>query len=70
MKDFEGPFSKSDWICAKCGERLTRNQAKVQYLGSTFSMDLLKCPLCDMVMVTEEKALGVMAEAEKVLEDK
>ena len=70
MKGPEGASSKSDWICAKCGKQLNWNRVKVQYLGSVFSMDLLKCPMCSMVMVTEEKALGVMAEAEKVLEDK
>ena len=70
MKDPEGAPSENNWICGKCGERLTWKPVKVQYLGSAFSTDLLKCPKCNMVMVTEEKALGVMAEAEKVLEDK
>jgi hypothetical protein len=42
----------------------------VTYLGSVFSLDLLKCPGCGAVVVTEEIAAGKMAEAEQILEDK
>jgi hypothetical protein len=42
----------------------------VEYLGSAYPVDLLKCPQCGLVMVPEELALGKMAEVEKTLEDK
>lgn len=39
-------------------------------MGTTLTIDLLKCPRCGTAMVTEEVATGRMAEAEQVLEDK
>jgi hypothetical protein len=43
---------------------------QVAYLGCGFTIDLLQCPRCGLVLVTENMAVGKMAEAEKVLEDK
>jgi hypothetical protein len=40
------------------------------YLGSEFPVDLLKCPKCGFVFVSEDLALGKMAEVEQTLEDK
>jgi hypothetical protein len=45
-------------------------KVRTRYLGNVFSVDLLRCPECGIVMVTEDIALGKMAEAEAVLEDK
>jgi ribosomal protein S27AE len=70
MKETERTSSGILWICGKCGRGLKPQKVQVQYLGSLFSMDLPKCPGCGMVLVLEETALGKMAEAEKVLEDK
>ena len=70
MKETERKSSEVPWICGKCGLRLELQKVQVQYLGSLFSMDLPKCPGCGTVLVSEETALGKMAEAEKVLEDK
>jgi transcription elongation factor Elf1 len=58
------------WTCAKCGEALVESQVQVHYLGNAFSMKMLRCPRCGASMVTEEMAIGKMAEAEKILEDK
>jgi hypothetical protein len=35
-----------------------------------FPVDLPKCPKCGQVLITEDLALGKMAEVEKLLEDK
>jgi hypothetical protein len=42
----------------------------VEYLGHQFTTDLPHCPECGMVLVTEELALGKIAEVEQLLEDK
>jgi hypothetical protein len=42
----------------------------VSYLGNTFPVDLLRCPNCGLTLVTEDTALGKMADVEKLLEDK
>ena len=70
MTEKEGSPTGSGWICGKCGETLVAASVKVRYMGSTLSLELLKCPKCGMAMVTEEVAVGRMAEAEQVLEDK
>ncbi len=70
MKETEGSPSGGDWVCGQCGEVLVSAGVHVRYLGTTLSIDLLKCPRCGMVMVTEEVAIGRMADAEQALEDK
>jgi uncharacterized C2H2 Zn-finger protein len=42
----------------------------VTYLGNSYPVQLMRCPKCGMVMVTEELAMGKMNEVEKALEDK
>ena len=70
MKEKPTSRPQEHWTCAKCNEPLTESLVQVQYLGNAFTMKLLTCPTCGFVLVTEEAALGRMAEAEKVLEDK
>jgi ribosomal protein S27AE len=70
MKDREESTSEKEWVCGKCGEVLVLAKVEVRYVGTTLTVDLLKCPRCGLVMVTEETAVGKMAEAEQVLEDK
>ena len=59
-----------EWTCARCGRPLELTKTRVRYLGSVFTMELPVCPECGTVMVTEEIAVGKMAEAEQALEDK
>ncbi|MBC2478052.1 DVU_1557 family redox protein, partial [Clostridium beijerinckii] len=40
------------------------------YLGGNFEIELLECPVCKNVLITEELAAGQMLEVEKSLEDK
>lgn len=57
-------------ICSKCGVGLTKGKVTVAYLGSSFPVELPKCPICKQVYVPEELALGKMLQVEKGLEDK
>ena len=60
----------SEWVCGKCGEQLQFGKVTVAYLRSHFTVDLLKCSKCGLVLITEALAVGKMLEAEKALEDK
>jgi len=61
---------KQPWICDKCCRELRLSKVKVQYLGGNFEVELMKCPECGNVYISEELALGKMLEVEKELEDK
>lgn len=58
------------WMCDKCHQSLVTQKVKVRYLEGNFEVDLLKCPTCNMVLISEELALGKILEVEKSLEDK
>ncbi|MCT8978535.1 DNA-binding protein [Clostridium sp. CX1] len=58
------------WICFNCGINLQLRKTNVTYLGGNFEVELMKCPKCGMVLITEELAAGKMLEVEKGLEDK
>ncbi len=57
-------------LCLKCNLPLEMGKIGISYLGNTFPVDLPKCPGCGQVYVSEDLALGRMAEVEKLLEDK
>ncbi len=59
----------TNWRCA-CGEELTARTVNVDYLGNTFTVELLACERCGLVLVPEDLALGRMLEVEQLLEDK
>jgi len=59
-----------EWKCARCNQKLVVGQTRVEYLGNRFTTELAKCPRCGFVLVSEELALGKMAEVEQMLEDK
>jgi hypothetical protein len=58
------------WVCAICNLPLVLGKVDISYMGSSFPVDLLRCPKCGMVLIPEELALGKMLEVEKALEDK
>ncbi len=62
--------NKVPWICAKCQKELVEEKVKVKYLDGNFEVELLKCPECNHVFISEDLALGKMLEVEKGLEDK
>ncbi len=60
----------TDWMCAGCAKALTPGKVNLTYMGSSFSVDLLRCPSCGLVYIPEDLAVGKMAEVERILEDK
>lgn len=70
MSNAENEQQSAGWICAQCNIPLEVGNVTVSYLGSEFPVDLPKCPQCGFVFVSEELALGKMAEVEQTLEDK
>lgn len=58
------------WHCAKCDRELITSPINVAYMGNRFTADLPHCPECGKVLISEQVALGKMAEVEKLLEDK
>ncbi len=62
--------SPGPWWCTRCDMPLETGSVNIAYLGSTFPVDLLRCPVCRQVFIPEDLALGKMVEVEKVLEDK
>lgn len=65
-----GEAADTPWHCAKCDSLLEPRTIVVHYLKYDFPVSLLKCQKCDFVLVTEDLALGKMAEVEQLLEDK
>ena len=69
-----GDFTEYDradsWICDKCKEELKPGKVKATYLGGSFEVELMRCPRCGNVFISEDLALGKMLEVEKELEDK
>ncbi|MDD3473295.1 MAG: hypothetical protein PHS86_10965 [Syntrophaceae bacterium] len=70
MSDKQRNEKDSQWSCAECGVELTLGSVEVQYMGSRYPADLLRCEKCGQVYVPEELANTKMALIEKLLEDK
>lgn len=74
LEGFNMPSSKppmeTDWFCGGCDVRLEVAAVKLAYLDETFVADLLSCPTCQRVFISEQDAVGKMALAEGMLEDK
>jgi uncharacterized C2H2 Zn-finger protein len=62
--------AESVFECLKCGIAMEPGKVTVSYMGSSFPVELLRCPRCGLVLITEDLALGKMLEVEKTLEDK
>ena len=68
-----GDYSRPEdltWKCRRCGVNLVVGSAILTYMGNRITADLPQCPVCGFVMISEELALGKMAEVEQILEDK
>lgn len=68
-KDADFPV-ETTWWCNRCSVPLETVNVNLTYLGSMFSVELPRCPRCSQVFIPEDLALGKMAEAEQLLEDK
>jgi len=62
--------SPGGWICHLCQVPLEIQKVRLQYARVIFALDLPVCPGCRIVLIDEDLAVGKMAEAEQVLEDK
>ena len=58
------------WSCSCCGRELSPMKVGLTYMTGNFEIDLPACAACGLVLVPESLALGKMAEAERILEDK
>lgn len=67
--DYSSPHDLA-WKCRKCNINLIVGPATLTYMGNRMTADLSQCPVCGYVLISEELALGKMAEVEQVLEDK
>lgn len=70
MKDENREQEDLNWQCQRCHRDLVVGPVSVAYMGNRYTTDLPYCPSCGMVLVSEELALGKMAEVEMILEDK
>ena len=58
------------WRCSRCDQQLVAGSVLAEYLGNNITTQLPQCPSCHMVLVSEELAVGKIAEVEKLLENK
>jgi len=65
-----GGLDKFSIMCAKCGINLEIGRVTLSYMGSSFPVDLYRCPQCSLVFIPEDLATGKMDKVEKALEDK
>jgi len=56
--------------CFRCNIPLASDKVFLSYLRSTFPTQLLKCPDCGLVYISEELATTKAVEVEKSIEDK
>ena len=61
---------KDNWICSACDRPLEVVKVGFTYMKGNFEVPLQACPACGLVMIPEDLAMGKMAEAERILEDK
>ena len=64
------PEDPTVWSCASCEKPLEKVKVAFTYMKGNFEVPLPACPGCGLVMIPEDLAMGKMAEAERILEDK
>lgn len=60
----------TSWQCAGCSQALQPTKVDVSYMNSVFTVELMACPQCGVILVPENLAVGKMLEVEQLLEDK
>ena len=70
MSHYRISETETDWECGRCAKPLTIGRVTVSYMKTRFTVEMLRCPACQTVFVSEDLALGKMKEAETALEDK
>lgn len=59
-----------EMICARDKVPLVPRQVTLSYMNSAFPVELPACPVCGMMYIPEELAIGKILHVEKSLEDK
>ncbi len=60
----------TEWHCFKDKVPMERTQVKMRYLDLVQHVPGLKCPVCGTAYLTEDIVIGVVREAEQLLEEK
>jgi hypothetical protein len=55
-----------EWKCQECNQHLVIGKVISEYLDNQFTVQLPKCPGCTIVYISEEVAVGKMAEVEQM----
>ena len=66
----ESVTNEEGLFCYRCNLPLVSEKVFLSYLRSTFPTQLLKCPKCGLVYISEKTALTKAAEVEKTVEEK
>jgi hypothetical protein len=70
MPDEPCPPPQAPILCARHQVELEPAKVELSYLGHTFPVDMLCCPVCGQAFISEELARGRMLEVEQTLEEK
>jgi len=57
-------------ICCRCRKEMFPQKTNFSYLGHSFYTDILQCPECGQVFISEALVEGRISEVEMQLEDK
>lgn len=63
-------ISPGGWQCETCKAPLQILPVVITYMGSSFQVDLPRCPTCGYTFIPPDLAEGKMREVERILEDK
>ncbi|MCI6738222.1 DVU_1557 family redox protein [Intestinibacter sp.] len=63
-------YDSESMICVKCNEPLKKGKVTLEYLGSSFPVELPVCPKCHRVFIDESLSSTKIYTVEKSLEDK
>ena len=57
-------------ICVKCNEPLIKSRTNFEYLNHEMHADVLKCPSCGQVYLSEDMVKDRILKVETSIEDK
>lgn len=63
-------MDNNEILCIKCNRKLEEAKAKFNYLNREMHSDVLKCPNCGQVYLSEQLVEDRIRQIESALEDK
>ena len=66
----EGIANEDGIYCFRCNEALVSEKVFLKYLTSAFPTQLLKCPKCELIYISEDMVMKKAVEVEKTIEEK